>query len=116
MNVLDIILYDERTLAGLLVDGLELRQERVQLGLFEQADALEHRDMRHGAQHVIRCEVQVEFAVLAHGETVYLLINGESFVPEFHKLYLKSVEETHISLHRGGNFLYFNIFVGSMRA
>ena len=72
--------------------------------------------MSHRTQHVVRCEVQVEFAVLSDREAVDLFVNGESFVPEFHKLYRKSVEETHVGLDSGSNFLNFNVFVGRMRA
>ena len=74
MDVLDAVFDDELAPFGQGVDLLQLGQELLQLGGGEQADALEHGDVGHGAQYVVLGQVEVHFAVAPHGEALDILV------------------------------------------
>ena len=54
----------------------------------EQSYALQHGDVGHGAQYVMLRQVEVEFAVASHGETLYLGIYLKILFPEFHLYFM----------------------------
>ena len=83
MHVLYAVLYLEVALKRLAVDLFQFGKECRQFILFQQADALQHGDVRHGAKHVVLSQIQVQFAVAAYGILFYLGIYLKAFVPEF---------------------------------
>ena len=84
VDILDALLYHKLALDSLLVDAAQLFQEHGQLVLADEADALQHGDVGHGAQHVVGCQIEVQLAVAAHGEALYLAVYLKVLFPEFH--------------------------------
>ena len=83
VHVLDVVFNDKLAALAQGVDVAELGKKGVELFLGKQSDAFEHGDMSHGAQHVVGCQVEVKFAVAAHGEAVYLGVHLYVLFPEF---------------------------------
>ena len=83
VNILYAILDDKLAFLARVVDGLQLREQGLQLIAAKQSDALEHGDVGHGAQHVVLSEIKVHLAVAAHGEALNLLVYLKVLFPEF---------------------------------
>jgi len=54
-----------------------------QFFLRQQANAFEHRDVRHGTQHIVLCQIKVHFTVTAYREAFDILIYLNGFFPKF---------------------------------
>ena len=67
------LLNHELALLGLFVDGSQLLQEHLQLIGCQQVNRLQHRDVRHRAQHVVLGQIEIHLTVSAHRELLYLL-------------------------------------------
>ena len=74
---------DKPALVGHVVDVLEFGGKRHELVVGEQTYRLQHGDVGHRAQHVVLGEIEVELAVAAHGEALYLLVYFKILFPEF---------------------------------
>lgn len=83
MDIFHVFFYHELTILAELVDVLQLCEELRQLVSCQQTDALKHRDMCHGSEHVIFGEVEVHLAVAANGEPFYLFVDFKVLFPEF---------------------------------
>jgi len=82
MDVLDIRLQYEVAGLDALGDAAQGGVQRRPLVGGEQADLLQHLDVRPGALHVVAGEAQVEHAVVADRETIHFLRCGSTFIPK----------------------------------
>ena len=73
VDVLNVVFDNEFSFFGLMVNFLELTQQLRQFVVGNEADAVEHSDVCHGTHDIVWSQVEVEFAVVAHGEAVYLV-------------------------------------------
>ena len=82
VDVLHVVLQHE--VAGLDArgDALERGAQRRQLVGRQQADALQHPDVRQGALHVVAGQGEVEHAVVADRETLDGFRGGSPFIPK----------------------------------
>jgi len=65
------------------VDILQFGQQHLQFVGGQQADALQHGDVSHGAQHVVLGQIEVHFAVASDGEPFNLFVYLYVLFPEF---------------------------------
>ena len=84
MDVLYVVFYHEFTTLAQLVDGLQLVEQHRQLVLANQPDALEHRNVGHGTQHVVFCQIEIHLTVTTDGEPLNLLVYLEILLPKLH--------------------------------
>lgn len=77
---------DESALKSLLAEFLQLRKERIEVLLRQQAHLGEHRDVRHRPFDIVRGQQQVQLPVLAHRERIHAGVVVKAFIPDFHKL------------------------------
>ena len=82
MDVLDIVFEDEGAGLDAVGDAPERRGQRRELVRAQQADMLQHLDVRQRALHVIAGEPAVQDPVVADRETVYCLRCGSTFIPK----------------------------------
>ena len=83
VDILHILLDDEPAFLAEPVDVLQFSEQLRQLVVCQQADALKHRDVCHGAEHVIFGKVKVHLTVAAYGEPFYLFVDLKVLFPEF---------------------------------
>ena len=82
VHVLDAVLYHELPFAGLPQQGLEFREQFIQVLLRQETPGVQHGYVRHRPDNVIFSEIQVHLAVVSDGEAVNLRIHLEALVPE----------------------------------
>ena len=70
MYVFNAVFDDELPVLCGVVDVAQFVEQGLELVVGNEVDAVEHGDVCHGAEHVVGCEVEVEFAVVAYGEAV----------------------------------------------
>ncbi len=83
VHVFDAVFYDEASLKGFGVDAAQFAQEHGQFVVGNEADAVEHGDVGHGAEYVVGGEQEVELAVVAYCEAIYLVGHAHGLLPEF---------------------------------
>ena len=65
----------------LVADLLQSAQQRLQLAGREQADVLQHPDVRHRAFDIVTCQPHVQTAVIAHRKAFDPFVGFETLVP-----------------------------------
>ena len=83
MNVFDAFFYHKLATLGRCVNILQLGQQQCQFIFCQQTYGLKHGDVGHGAQHVILGQIKVHLTVASHGETLYILVYLNGFLPKF---------------------------------
>ena len=83
VDILHSLLDAELPLLAYRIDILQLRQQLLQLVSLQQPDSLQHGDMSHRAQYVIRSQVEVHLPVTSHGEALDLRIHLKILLPKF---------------------------------
>ena len=83
MDVLNPILNHELSAFADLIDVLQFCQQQRQLVLAYQPDTFQHRNMSHGAQHIVLPQIEVHFTISAHGEALNLGIHLKVLLPKF---------------------------------
>ena len=70
------------------LDILQLRKQQGQFFFCQQTDTFQHRDMCHGTQHIMLCQIKIHLTVTSHRKTLYILIYLNGLLPKFlsHKI------------------------------
>jgi len=88
VNILYPLFYHKFTALSSCVDILQLRKQQGQFFFCQQTDTFQHRDMCHGTQHIMLCQIKIHLTVTSHRKTLYILIYLNGLFPKFlsHKI------------------------------